>query len=511
MEASAIPASVGLARTRIAIGASLLRIRSDEQLITLFRAGSDDAFRVIHDRYRSRLIAYARQMLGASGQDPEDAVQEIFMRAYYGLRADHRRLALRPWLYRIAHNRCVDDLRRPRLAAVSDADAEAPGLQDPVLKVEQRDALRRLIDDVRRLPAHQRSALLMRELSGMSYAEVAGVLGVTVPAVKSLLVRARVGLAQASEARNTACEAIRADLILAHDRGVRTSGLARRHLRDCAHCREFRTEVRGLSRHLAALSPTLGPLGLIANLLGWGGGSGAAAGGGAVAATGTAGTGAAAGGGAAAGLMAGSAGHVVSLLAAAAVVTAGGAVEIQSTLNTSSHHRAQVRHLAVRSTASGAAASSAFAVTDTPPGQPAPASGSPLSPSRGGSPPAGGSAAAAHTGSAPPTAPPGNSAQTVPITQVLDPDLYRPPNLPPGSSTPGATGTGGGTPTSTPPNPSTAGGGGGSGTAGTTGTGTGSAPGGSTAPGSTPGSTPASGATGSTPSATGSGARPGPA
>ena len=77
--------------------------------------------------------------------------------------------------------------------------------RDPVAAAEQRDALERLIADVQRLPDQQRSALLMRELAGMTYADVAGALGVSVPAVKSLLVRARVGLAQANEARDTAC------------------------------------------------------------------------------------------------------------------------------------------------------------------------------------------------------------------------------------------------------------------------------------------------------------------
>src|SRR5215471_15144960 len=107
LEASALPASVGLGRGRIALGAQLLRIRSDEQLVMMFRDGNDDAFRVIHDRYRPRMFAYTRQMLAGAGQDPEDAVQEIFMRAYYALRANDRELALRAWLYRIAHNRCV--------------------------------------------------------------------------------------------------------------------------------------------------------------------------------------------------------------------------------------------------------------------------------------------------------------------------------------------------------------------------------------------------------------------
>ena len=90
----------------------MLRLRSDEQLVALFRAGHDEAFRAIHDRYRQRLFAYTRQMLPAR-PDAEDALQDVFVRAYSGLRASHGRLVLRAWLYRIAHNRCIDELRRP--------------------------------------------------------------------------------------------------------------------------------------------------------------------------------------------------------------------------------------------------------------------------------------------------------------------------------------------------------------------------------------------------------------
>src|ERR1700722_12082746 len=104
VEATALPASVGLGRGRIAIGASFLRLLPDEQLVTHFRDGSEDAFRAIHDRYRARLFAYTRQMLNGTGQDPEDTVQDIFTRAYFNLRASRRELALRAWLYRIAHN-----------------------------------------------------------------------------------------------------------------------------------------------------------------------------------------------------------------------------------------------------------------------------------------------------------------------------------------------------------------------------------------------------------------------
>ena len=210
---------------------------------------------MIHDRYRQRLFAYTRQMLGGSPQDAEDAVQDIFVRAYAGLRCGDRPLTLRAWLYRVAHNRCIDQLRRP-LLPTADTLEYLPGLaQDPATKAEQREALTRLIADVQRLPDQQRSALLMRELGGMAYTDLADGLGVSVPAVKSLLVRARVSLAQASEARETACSQIREELILAHDRGVRASGLARRHLRDCPSCRKFRCEVRGVSRQLAAFVP----------------------------------------------------------------------------------------------------------------------------------------------------------------------------------------------------------------------------------------------------------------
>ena len=73
MEASALPAPAAVARSRLSVGAPLLRLRSDEQLVAMFRAGDDEAFRVIHDRYRQRLFAYTRQMLPGSRQDAEDA------------------------------------------------------------------------------------------------------------------------------------------------------------------------------------------------------------------------------------------------------------------------------------------------------------------------------------------------------------------------------------------------------------------------------------------------------
>jgi len=320
VEASALRAPT---LTRVPLAPSLLRLRSDEQLLALFRAGSEDAFRAIHDRYRQRLFGYVRQMLSPSSrQDAEDVMQDVFVRAYGALRADEREVNLRAWLYRVAHNRCIDHLRRPTPPAAEIFEMSRKPLHDPIEEAQRREDLARLVEDVGRLPEQQRSALLMREIDGMSYADLATALDVTVPAVKSLLVRARVGLVDAAVARDTDCCEIRGDLMDAYDRGVKASGRARRHMRSCTGCREYRVALRGMRRSFAALTPaSMGPLAVVANLLGLGGG-GAAAGG-----TAAAGGGAAAASGAAA-----ATGITATCKVAAVVCTAalaGGALEVK--------------------------------------------------------------------------------------------------------------------------------------------------------------------------------------
>jgi len=86
--ATAVPLSPSLP-------APLLRLRSDEQLLGQFRAGRVDAFRILHERYHDRLLAYVRHMLHGHA-DAEDVVQDVFERAYNGLRAGERDIAVRP-------------------------------------------------------------------------------------------------------------------------------------------------------------------------------------------------------------------------------------------------------------------------------------------------------------------------------------------------------------------------------------------------------------------------------
>jgi RNA polymerase sigma factor (sigma-70 family) len=170
----------------------------DERLVALVRADRDEAFEAIVRRHRAALLAFARRMLRGSGADPEDVLQDAFIRAHGALRADSRAIALRPWLYMIVRNRALDSLRAPRPArgGFDDALAARPGGLDPCAILERREELRMLTGAMAALPPRQRTALIMHVLDGRSHREVAHELHTSVQATKSLLTRARAHLAQ---------------------------------------------------------------------------------------------------------------------------------------------------------------------------------------------------------------------------------------------------------------------------------------------------------------------------
>lgn len=169
---------------------------SDDELVARFRTGDDTPFDEIDRRYRRPLTAFARRMLSAAGHDPEDVVQDALIRAYRGLRATDRAMALRPWLYMIVRNRALDDLRSPQRAGTFDDEfaLNAVPSADAAQCVEEREDMRRLVAEIARLPERQRMALVMREFDGCSHVETARRLRTTVPATKSLIIRARSNL-----------------------------------------------------------------------------------------------------------------------------------------------------------------------------------------------------------------------------------------------------------------------------------------------------------------------------
>jgi RNA polymerase sigma factor (sigma-70 family) len=335
----------------------LLRLQSDERLVALIRRGSTAAFEVLVARYHSRLLAFCRHLLG-SREDAEDVLQEVFSAAFNAILDDDRPINVRPWLYRIARNRSLNHLRRIQAVGVDSMDIH---LHDhgatTADKVYEREEFRLLVGDIHGLPETQRTALVLREMDALSYEQIAEAMETTVPSVKSLLVRARVSLAEAAEARMLTCEQVRMELgEVAEGLRRRPGALVRRHLRSCERCSNFKGQLGQTSKALTAILPIgFAPLLLLRKLailhIGHSASAGASAGSSASGA-GAAGQAAAVGSTAAAGatavigttgggFLSASVGAIATKaaagLAAAALVTAG-AVEVDQPARSRPHH-----------------------------------------------------------------------------------------------------------------------------------------------------------------------------
>ena len=321
----------------------LLRLQSDERLVALTRRGQHAAFEVLCSRYQSRLLSFCRHML-SSREDAEDVLQEVFAAAFNAVLADEREINVRPWLYRIARNRSLNHLRRASAVGVDSMDIHfADHGMSTGDRAIRRESFRELLSDVHDLPETQRTALLLREMDALSYEQIAQAMETTVPSVKSLLVRARISLAEAAEARRLSCAEVRFELGEVAEGLVKLGAPARRHVRSCERCRSFKRQLKQNNHALAAVLP-VGPLLILKKLLlaklGSAGSAHVAGGAGA-----TVGAGAAAAGGAGAtgGIFTVGAGALatkaVAGLAAAAIVGAGAVAADQSS-HTPRHHRA---------------------------------------------------------------------------------------------------------------------------------------------------------------------------
>lgn len=278
--------------------------QTDDRLAARASAGDRRAFAAIFKRYHQDLFRYCAAILG-NAEDAGEALQNTMVKVLGALPGERRRLKLKPWLYRIAHNESIELLRARRELDPIEPETLAGG-PGPEASAETRERLRALIADLRELPERQRGALVMRELGGLGFEEI-GLAFETSPAVaRQTVYEARLGLAEMERGRAMECDEVRRKLSDG-DRRVFRRRDVRAHLRDCRDCREFEAGIAGRRADLAAISPlpALAAAGLAKGVLG--------------AAAGSATGGAAAG----AGTLGGAISSSVAVKAAATVIVAG--------------------------------------------------------------------------------------------------------------------------------------------------------------------------------------------
>jgi RNA polymerase sigma factor (sigma-70 family) len=175
----------------------LLRTQSDERLVALVQAGHERAFEAIVERYRKPLLRACRRILPEARA--EDALQQALVAAWKGLERGDTVTDLRPWLYRIARNTALNQLR----IAGYDLDELVETLSaagDPEEEVVRRAVVRQTLAAVAALPERQREALLRTAVEGRGQGEVARDLGLSDTAVRALVHRARVSVRAAATA-----------------------------------------------------------------------------------------------------------------------------------------------------------------------------------------------------------------------------------------------------------------------------------------------------------------------
>lgn len=174
---------------------------ADAELVARLQLGSESAFRTLVERYQDRIYRTVLALL-RSPEEAEDVAQEVFVEVYQTIGRFRGEAALGTWLYRLATSRALKS-RRKALAKKrfayftslfgfrNEVLHETPDHAHPQALLEGQQQLRHLMERIALLPSQQQVAFTLRHEQGLSYEEIAAVLNSTVPAVESLLFRAR--------------------------------------------------------------------------------------------------------------------------------------------------------------------------------------------------------------------------------------------------------------------------------------------------------------------------------
>lgn len=176
---------------------------TEAELIQAARSGDQEAFDRLVETHQGKVYALAYRMTG-NREDAADLTQEAFLNAWRGLASFQSQSAFATWLYRLTSNACIDFLRREkRRSALSitveddaqERQAEIPDLRhSPEQELERQESRQAVRQGLAALSSEHREVLVLRELEGLSYQEIAQQLGLEEGTVKSRIARARMSL-----------------------------------------------------------------------------------------------------------------------------------------------------------------------------------------------------------------------------------------------------------------------------------------------------------------------------
>lgn len=179
-----------------------LKELSDEELALRCQEDDHAAFTVLVDRYKDRIHRLVRRMVG--GTDDEDLTQEVFIKVYRAIPGFRGGSTFKTWIYKIAHNLCLSELRKKgrrgeHLSIEEEGDEKIHhllpdtrhGLEDEIEKRDLSQSIRTLME---RLPPHYRTVLTLFYLEQAKYEEISEIMGIPLGTVKTHIHRARLRL-----------------------------------------------------------------------------------------------------------------------------------------------------------------------------------------------------------------------------------------------------------------------------------------------------------------------------
>jgi RNA polymerase sigma-70 factor, ECF subfamily len=175
---------------------------ADVELVTAVKAGDTVAFRGLVEKYQNRIFSMVYGMT-RNREDARDIAQDTFVKAYRSLDSFRLESSFYTWLYRIAMNLTIDHARKVKRQATGEFDeeiaqrddtgsiAEPHHIDSPTRALERKQLHKEIMDALDKLPEDQKQVILLRELEGLSYKEIADILEIPEGTVMSRLFYAR--------------------------------------------------------------------------------------------------------------------------------------------------------------------------------------------------------------------------------------------------------------------------------------------------------------------------------